>query len=99
MKKQKKIENFKTKVLSAIDVVESMGGSLSAKRDNFVEIFPGNVNVVLSHGNEFDLFFTYSWDCYVSEKRGETKYDAWLTGGLLNFKFKLKCHSFLVSKL
>ena len=57
-----------------------MGGSLASKRKRFVELFPGNVNVVLSDGDKFDVFFTYSFNSYVIEKRGKTKYEAWLTG-------------------
>lgn len=80
LKKQNKIEDFKKKVLSTIDSVESVGGSLASKRKRFVELFSGNVNVVLSDGDKFDVFFTYSFNSYVLEKRGKTKYEAWLTG-------------------
>jgi hypothetical protein len=80
LKEQQKIENFKGKVILAIDSAELKGGSLKDKRDRFEDVFPGEVNVVVYNKANLGTYFTYSWGCFHSETRDETTYEAWLTG-------------------
>ena len=82
--KLKPIENFASKVRLAIDLAEKMGGSLNEKLNSFTQTFPGNVNVIVSEGKQFDVCLRYNWDCYLKEYRGVTKYMAWLCGHELN---------------
>ena len=72
-----KIEDFKRNVILAIDSAELKGGSLSEKKDRFLDVFKGNVNIIVRK-DPTSRYFTYSWGCYHTEKRGDTTYDAWL---------------------
>ena len=53
-----KVEDFKRKVILAIDSAETKGGTLSEKRNRFLEIFTENVNVVVAKASEAGVYFT-----------------------------------------
>ena len=77
LSKLSKIEDFKRNVILAIDSAELKGGSLTEKRERFNDVFKGNVNIIIRN-DPTDRYFTYRWECYHTEKRGDTTYDAWL---------------------
>lgn len=82
LEKKANVENFRELAIKAIDYAEQNGGNLSQKRDRFREVFPGQVNVFLCKGNENESAFygSYSWNCYLGQMRGDTKYIVWLYG-------------------
>ena len=73
-----KVEDFKRKVILAIDSAETKGGSYSEKLNRFKDIFTENVNVVVAKGSEAQLYATYNHGCYFSETRNGTTYTAWI---------------------
>jgi hypothetical protein len=77
LSKLSKIEDFKRNVILAIDSAELKGGSLTEKRERFSDVFKGNVNIIIRN-DPTDRYFTYRWECFHTEKRGDTTYDAWL---------------------
>jgi hypothetical protein len=77
LSKLSKIEDFKRNVILAIDSAEIKGGSLAEKRERFCDVFKGNVNIIIRN-DPTDRYFTYRWECYHTEKRGDTTYDTWL---------------------
>lgn len=80
LRKLQRVDDFKTKVRLAIDLAEQdEDASLDEKKEIFKRKFPGLVNIIVSDGN-FYSHFVYSWDCFFSEQRGDTRYVAWLNG-------------------
>ncbi len=77
LKELNKVEDFKKKVILAIDSAEIRGGSLREKRDRFFEIFTEKVNLVVSEG-DIGRMFCYKTDFYFRENRNGTVYRAWL---------------------
>ena len=73
-----KVEDFKRKVILAIDSAETKGGTLSEKRNRFLEIFTENVNVVVAKASEAGVHFSYRYGCEFEETRNGTTYEAWI---------------------
>jgi hypothetical protein len=77
LKELNKVEDFKKKVILAIDSAEIRGGSLREKRDRFLEIFTEKVNLVVSEG-DIGTKLCYKTGFYFRENRNGTVYRAWL---------------------
>ena len=86
-----KVDDFAQKVSISIDLAEQKGGNLNEKLKTFREAFPGNINVILSEGSQFDVCLIYNWNCYVKVYRGSTKYTAWLCGDEFETTIKKTC--------
>ena len=78
-KNQKK---FKRNVLFVIDVVESDGGSSRDKRDLFLEIYSGFINIIVHTSRScqslYDSSFRFIDGWYLKEIRGRTIYEVWI---------------------
>ncbi len=85
------VDDFAEKVSISIDLAEQKGGNLNEKLKTFREAFPGNINVILSEGSQFDVCLIYNWNCYVKAYRGNTKYTAWLCGDEFETTIKKTC--------
>jgi hypothetical protein len=72
------IEDFKQKAIIAVDLAEQeIAGSLEDKRDRFKDAFNDKVNIIV-YKDTSATYFTYSFGCSFSERRGDTTYEAWL---------------------
>lgn len=78
--KLEKIEDFKRKVILAIDSAELKGENVNEKRDRFEDVFSGKVNILVYSSANVDSYFFYKWDCCFTETRNGTTYRAWLWG-------------------
>ena len=75
----KKINDFKRKVILAIDSAELKGGTVGEKMNRFVEVFPERVNILVYNStNAIGRYFTFCWGCHFEEKRKDITYEAWL---------------------
>ena len=69
---------FKQKAIIAVDLAEQeKAGSLEDKRDRFKDAFNDKVNIIV-YKDTSATYFTYSFGCSYSERRGDTTYEAWL---------------------
>ena len=80
----KKVENFKNKVLQAIDASEKNGGNYLEKRNKFLQTFKENVNLIIytqsnkHSGNENSSYVAFRDDCFLKERKNLTTYVAWI---------------------
>jgi hypothetical protein len=78
----KNYKKFKRNVLFVIDVVEKEGGSSREKRDLFLDIYSGFINIIVhtcsSSGSLYDSSFYFINGWYLKEIRGRTIYEVWI---------------------
>jgi hypothetical protein len=78
----KKIEDFKNKVVQAINGAERKGGDVNDKKQTFKEIFGEEINLIIFNpvdkNSELDSYFWHRNDCYLNEKRNQTVYKVWI---------------------
>ena len=79
VKNDKQIKNFKQNVILAVDKAEKIGGTNEEKKKIFKEAFSDAVNIIV-RGETAHSHFSYSWNCFHLEIRGDTIYEAWLYG-------------------
>ena len=60
----KRIDDFKRKVIKSIDSAELKGGTVSEKRDRFLEVFPGDVNIYVYDSAYIGRYFSFNFDFY-----------------------------------
>ena len=71
------VQDFNRQVILAIDSAELRGGSFNEKRERFVEIFPGKVNIIVDKVNE-EIGVYIKQNHYHKEERNGTRYQAWI---------------------
>ena len=78
-KEQNEIKDFKQNMIIAVDSAELKGGTLKERRERFEENF-GDINLFIFKGNpnNFGITFTYRWDAYYEDVRGDITYVGWL---------------------
>ena len=79
LKKDKLTEkdDFKSKVMAAIDFAESKDGTYKEKKDRFVENFDGNVNIIVRSVGIASKFYITN-GLYITQMRNKTRYVAWI---------------------
>ena len=79
LKDLKKVDEFKRKVIDAIDAAENKGGLTTEKRKVFKQVFKENVNIIVGNEHDFSVFSNSFYDLFFySEVRDKTRYVAWL---------------------